>query len=185
VIRSRQEIEEQAEGLGLRLGRAVRYRLLMARQALIQAAQHGAFARMMDGINQRQQKLDDLTFRLEKTERRLIEQHRRRWERASAAVRHYDARRVLAGIRKDLASQTANLAAATRNALVFQKSRLHRLQLQLQALSPVSILERGYALVFDSSGKLVKSTAQVGIGDEISARLAQGTLTARVQKKES
>ena len=185
VIRSRQEIEEQAEGLRLRLGRAVRYRLLMARQALIQAAQQGAFARMMDGINQRQQKLDDLTFRLEKTERRLIEQHRRRWERASAAVRHYDARRVLAGIRKDLASQTANLAAATRNALVFQKSRLHRLQLQVQALSPVSILERGYALVFDSSGKLVKSTAQVGIGDEISARLAQGTLTARVQKKES
>jgi len=185
VIRSRQEIEEQAEGLRLRLGRAVRYRLLMARQALIQAAQQGAFARMMDGINQRQQKLDDLTFRLEKTERRLIEQHRRRWERASAAVRHYDARRVLAGIRKDLASQTANLAAATRNALVFQKSRLHRLQLQVQALSPVSILERGYALVFDSSGKLVKSTAQVGIGDEISTRLARGTLTARVQKKES
>jgi len=72
-----------------------------------------------------------------------------------------------------------------RNALVFQKSRLGRLQLQLQALSPVSILERGYALVFDSSGKLVKSTAQVGIGDDISARLAQGTLTARVQKKES
>ena len=185
VIRSRQEIEEQAEGLRLRLGRAVHYRLLMARQALIEAAQQGAFARMMDGINQRQQKLDDLTFRLEKTERRLIEQHRRRWERASAAVRHYDARRVLAGIRKDLASQTANLAAATRNALVFQKSRLHRLQLQLQALSPVSILERGYALVFDSSGKLVKSTAQVRIGDEISARLAQGTFTARVQKKES
>ena len=183
VIRSRQEIEEQAESLHLRLARAVRYRLLMARQALIEAAQHGAFARMMDGINQRQQKLDDLTFRLEKTERRLIEQHRRRWERASAAVRHYDARRVLAGIRKDLASQTANLAAATRNALVFQKSRLHRLQLQLQALSPVSILERGYALVFDSSGKLVKSTAQVKMGDEISARLAQGTLTARVEKK--
>ncbi len=185
VIRSRQEIEDQAEGLRLRLARAVRYRLLMARQALIEAAQHGAFARMMDGINQRQQKLDDLTFRLEKTVRRLIEQHRRRWERASAAVRHYDARRVLAGIRKDLASQTANLAAATRNALVFQKSRLGRLQLQLQALSPVSILERGYALVFDSSGKLVKSTAQVDLGDEISARLAQGTLTARVQKKQS
>jgi exodeoxyribonuclease VII large subunit len=183
VIRSRQEIEEQAEGLRLRLARAVRYRLLMARQALIEAAQHGAFARMMDGINQRQQKLDDLTFRLEKTERRLIEQHRRRWERASAAVRHYDARRVLAGIHKDLGSQTANLTAAMRNALVFQKSRLDRLQLQLQALSPVSILERGYALVFDSSGKLVKSTAEMAIGDEISARLAQGTLTARVEKK--
>jgi len=184
VIRSRQEIEEQAESLRLRLARAVRYRLLIARQTLTEVAQHGAFARMMDAINQRQQKLDDLSFRLEKAERRLLEQHRRRWERASASVRHYDARRVLAGIRKDLASQTANLAAAIRNVLVIHKSRLERLQLQLQALSPVAILERGYALVFDSAGKLVKSTAQVEAGEEISARLAKGTLRARVENKE-
>jgi exodeoxyribonuclease VII large subunit len=183
VIRSRQEIEEQAESLRLRLARAIRYRLLRAKQTLTEAAQQGAFARMMDGINQRQQKLDDLTYRLEKSQRRLIEQNRRRWERASAAVRHYDARRVLAGIGKDLASQTSNLAAAIRNMLLVHKSRLERLQLQLQALSPVAILERGYALVFDASGKLVKDTAQVEVGDEISARLAQGTLTARVGKK--
>src|SRR5262249_1351458 len=150
-------------------------------QALTTAAQHGAFVRMMDGINQRQQKLDDLNFRLEKAERRVIEQHRRRWERASAAVRHYDARRVVAGIRKDLASHTANLGAAVRNRLIVQKSRLERLQLQLQALSPVAILERGYALVFDSAGKLVKSTDQVEVGDRISARLAQGRLTAKVE----
>src|SRR6266567_4577799 len=95
VIRSRQEIEDQAEALRSRLARAVRYRLLMARQVLTEAAQHGAFGRMINGINQRQQKLDDLGFRLENAERRLIEQHRRRWERASAAIRHYDARRVL------------------------------------------------------------------------------------------
>jgi len=183
VIRSRQEIEEQAESLRMRLARAIRYRLLMAKQTLTEAAQQGAFARMMDGINQRQQKLDDLTYRLEKSERRLIEQNRRRWERASAAVRHYDARRVLAGIGKDLASQTGNLAAAIRNMLLVHKSRLERLQLQLQALSPVAILERGYALVFDESGKLVKDTTQVEVGDEISARLARGTLTARIEKK--
>jgi len=183
VIRSRQEIEAQAEELNRRLERAVRYRLLMARQELTELAQHGAFARMMDGINQRQQKLDDLTHRLEKAERRVIEQNRRRWERASAAARHYDARRVLAGIRKDLQSRTDNLAAAIRNTLLVYKSRLERLQLQLQALSPVAILERGYALVFDSGGKLVKAAAQVEVGAEISTRLAQGTLTARVEKK--
>jgi exodeoxyribonuclease VII large subunit len=184
VIRSRQEIEEQAEGLRLRLARAVRYRLLMAKQALTEAAQHGAFARMTDGINQRQQKLDDLSYRLEKTERRLIEQHRRRWERASAAVRHYDARRVLAGMRKDLASETANVAAAMHKALVRHRSRLDRLQHQLKALSPMAILERGYALVFDSSGTVVRSASQVEAGDEISARLAEGRFTARVERKD-
>jgi exodeoxyribonuclease VII large subunit len=182
VIRSRQEIEEQAEALRLRLARAIRYRLLIAKQTLTEVAQHGAFARMMDLINQRQQKLDDLSFRLEKAERRLLEQHRRRWEHASAAVRHYDARRVLAGIRNDLKSRTAAMAVAMRNLLLRRGSRLDHIQHQLKALSPVAILERGYALVFDSSGKLVKSTAQVDPGDEISARLAHGTLTARVEK---
>src|SRR5258707_7293190 len=40
VIRSRQEIEEQAEGLHQRLARAIRYRLLIARPGLSEAAQH-------------------------------------------------------------------------------------------------------------------------------------------------
>ncbi|HJT71670.1 MAG TPA: exodeoxyribonuclease VII large subunit, partial [Terriglobales bacterium] len=53
VIRSRQEIEDQAESLRQRLARAMRYRLLIARQNLTEVAQHGTFARMMDGINQR------------------------------------------------------------------------------------------------------------------------------------
>jgi exodeoxyribonuclease VII large subunit len=185
VIRSRQEIEDQPEGLRLRLARAVRYRLLMAKQALTEAAQHGAFARMMGLINQRQQKLDDLSYRLEKAETKLIDQHRRRWERASAAVRHYDAKRVLAGIGQDFVSHTSAVAAAMRAILLRQRSRLDQIQHQLRALSPVAILERGYALVFDSSGKLVKSTSQVEVGDEISARLARGSLVARIEKKDN
>ncbi|HET8825471.1 MAG TPA: exodeoxyribonuclease VII large subunit [Terriglobales bacterium] len=182
VIRSRQELEEQASGLQERLARAMRYRLLMARQVLTEATQHGAFARMTDGINQRQQRLDDLTFRLEKSERRLIEQHRRRWERAAAAVRHYDARRVLAGIKRDLTSHTATLGAAMKTALLRNRSRIEQIDHQLKALSPVAILERGYALVFDSGGKLVKNSAQVNAGDQISAKLARGQITARVEK---
>src|SRR5947208_13037466 len=113
VIRSRQEAEEQAEALRQRLARAARYRLLMAKQALTEAAQHGAFGRMINGINQRQQKVDDFTYRLEKAERRMLEQQRRRWESAAAAVRHYDVRRMLSGIGKELDAGIAAMAAAT------------------------------------------------------------------------
>jgi len=183
VIRSRQEIEEQAEGLRLRLARSMRYRLLMARQVLTEAARHGAFARMMDAINQRQQRLDDLRFRVEKAERKLLEQHRRRWDRASASVRHYDGRRMLAGIRRDLTACTSAFAAAIHTALLRHRSRLDQREHQLKALSPLAILERGYALVFDRSGTLIKSSAQVASGDEISARLSQGSLIARVESK--
>ena len=183
VIRSRQEIEEQAEALHLRLARSIRYRLLIAKQRLTESAQQGAFARMMEAINQRQQRLDDFGFRLEKAERRNIEQHLRRWERASAAVRHYDARRVLAGIGRDLVSHTGTLTALMRALLLRQKSRLEQCEHQLKALSPIAILERGYALIFDASGSLIKNVAQVEVGHAISARLSQGTLTARVEKK--
>jgi exodeoxyribonuclease VII large subunit len=151
---------------------------------LTKGAQHGAFARMMDGINRRQQRLDDLTYRLEKSQRKLIEQQRRRWERASAAVRHYDARRVLAGIRHDLAAQLTAIAHAMRTRLLQQKSRLEQSERQLKALSPVAVLDRGYALVFNAAGKLVRSTTQVQPGDEISAQLSDGRVIAKVEKSE-
>lgn len=47
----------------------------------------------------------------------------------------------------------------------------------------MAILERGYALVFDAEGKLVKDANQVHDGQEIEARLARGRLGAVVKKR--
>jgi len=184
VIRSRQEIEEQAASLNDRLGRAMRYRLLIGRQALTELAQHRAFARMMEVIHQRQQVLDDLTHRLELAQRQLLGQMRRHWEAVSATVRHYDLRLVLSGMRKELASGTAALVAVMRNLLLQYKVRSERLHTALESLSPLAILERGYALVFDSEGKLLKDARRLKVGDEISARLAHGEIHAAVTKKQ-
>ena len=182
VIRSRQEVEEQAEGLRQRLLRAVRYRLLMGRQALTELAQHGAFARMVDVINRRQQKLDELKNRLERGERQILEQDRRRVETAAAAIRHYDVRRMLSSVHKELDARVAGMLAAARTILLRRRGELNQLSGQLEALSPLAILDRGYALVFDSSGVLLKDANQVKAGDEISARLAKGSLTATVKR---
>jgi exodeoxyribonuclease VII large subunit len=180
VIRSRQDIEAQAEDLSRRLERALRYRLLMARQELANRAQHGAFARTMDSIHRRQQKMDELSFRLEKAERQLLERCHRRTENLAAAIRHYDARRRLAAIRQQLAARVDNLAAATHRSLLQNRGILERRTASLEALSPVAILNRGYALVFDSNGQLVKDAAQLTRGDELSACLARGRVRARV-----
>jgi exodeoxyribonuclease VII large subunit len=185
VIRSRQEIEEQMDGLHRRLEKAMRYHLLIARQNLTELARHGAFARMMDLIHRRQQRLDDLVHRLAQAERSIIENQRRRFETLSAAVRHYDVRRVLASMSKDLEARTTALISVFRNFLLERKVRLERMDTALQALSPLAILERGYALVFDASGKLLKDAAKVKAGDEISARLAKGTVVATVRQKKT
>jgi exodeoxyribonuclease VII large subunit len=184
VIRSRQEVEEHAAALAERLSRAIRYRLLMGRQALTELARHGAFARMMELVRQRQQRLDDLTYRLELAERQLLQQMHRRWEMISSAVRHYDLRRVLSGIRKELDSGTAALVAVMRNILLQHRVRSERLHTALESLSPLAILERGYALVFDSQGQLLKDARGLNLGDEISARLAHGEIRAAVTKKQ-
>lgn len=184
VIRSRQEIEENAAALHERLSRAMRYRLLMGRQALTELAQHGAFNRIMEVIRQRQQKLDDLTHRIEVAARLLLEQMRRRWETVSAAIRHYDLRLVLSGMRKELDSKTTALVSVTRNVLLQHRVRAERLDTALQSLSPLAILDRGYALVFDAEGELLKDASRINVGDQISARLAHGQIQAGVTKKE-
>jgi exodeoxyribonuclease VII large subunit len=182
VIRSRFEVDEQLGGLHRRLDKAMRYQLLMARQNLTELAQHGAFARMMDLIHRREQRLDDLVNRLAHAQRDVFEKQRRRFEALSLAVRHYDVRRVLAGMKKDLDARTTGITSAVRNFLLERKVRLERMETALQALSPLAILERGYALVFDASGNVLRDGGRVKAGDEISARLAKGTVSATVKK---
>ncbi len=184
VIRSRQDVEEQVKRLGGCLEKAMRYRLLMGRQHLTELARHGAFARMMDLIRRRQQKVDDLVYRLGHAERNLLQAQRRRFDTLAAAVRHYDLRLVLAGVRKELDAKVASMAAAARSLLLHRRSRLERVTGQLEALSPVAILGRGYALVFDAAGKLVKDAQQLKTGDDVSARLARGQITATVKKSQ-
>jgi len=74
------------------------------------------------------------------------------------------------------------VAAAMRNQLLQNKVRLERMARALDMLSPLAILDRGYALVFDQAGQLVKDSGQVKVGEEISARLARGEIRATVRE---
>ena len=62
-----------------------------------------------------------------------------------------------------------------------KQSRWERLHSSLNALSPKAILARGYALVFDAAGNLVKEAAQLKTGDAVRTQLAQGEFTATVE----
>ena len=181
VIESKHRLAEHLAHLHQRLDRATRYRLLIARNQLQELAQHGAFARIRDLMAQRAQRLDDLTYRLVADYRTLLHEQHRRLEIAAARVRHFDFRRSLAATRSRLDSGTETLMRAFRAYLAGHRSRLDRFTAEINALSPVRILERGYALVFDSSGALVKDAAQLAPGQEISARLAHGGFTAEVK----
>ena len=182
VIESKHRLAEHLAHLHQRLDRASRYRLLMARNQLQELAQHGAFTRIRDLMAQRAQRLDDLTYRLLADYRTLLHEHHRRLEIAAARVRHFDFRRSLAVARGRLDSGTETLVRAFRAYLTGHRSRLDRFMAEINALSPVRILERGYALVFDAAGALVKDATQLAPGQEISARIARGAFTAKVKE---
>src|SRR5215813_10695908 len=184
VIESKHRLEEHLAHLHERLSRGARYRLLMARQQLTELAQHGAFRRIQDLLARRSQRLDELTFRLATGFQSLLREFGRRLEIAGSRVRHFDFRRQLALTRSSLDSGTAALLHAMRARLAGDRARLQQLSAKLDALSPLNILDRGYALVFDAKGGLVKDASLLQPGQEVTGRVAKGSFVAEVKKTE-
>ena len=58
---------------------------------------------------------------------------------------------------------------------------------RLEALSPLSVLARGYSVVADTNGNAIRSVSNVNVGDGINVRVSDGTVRATVQsiQKES
>ena len=63
------------------------------------------------------------------------------------------------------------------------QANLSALQARLAASDPRSILSRGYALVTDSTGRIVKSTSSVNVGDALQIRYSDGKLNCTVDGK--
>ena len=180
VISARQQLEQQIDALGRRLEHGIRYRLMLTRQRFQDLSEHRAVLRISDTIRRRQQRLDDLSGRLLVSEKERLQGYRRRLELAAVRVRHHDLRRVFQGMKKDLQTISAQLPRAMRAALLGQRGRWERSVARLNALSPLNILQRGYAVVFDPVGKPVTNSSQVSQGDELKLRLAKGSVDAAV-----
>lgn len=181
VIRSKQDLQECVSALRERLRRAVEYKLLRARQNFTSVEKNRVFARMEDAIARRQQRVDDLKFRLESLMRTRLGEASRRLELGVSRLSQRDLCQQLRTRERELLSRVQTLSEAMRRYLMQRRSRLEQASGKLNALSPVAILERGYSLVFDAQGDLVKDASQVVAGDLIKLRLARGGVDARVE----
>src|SRR5213595_301586 len=145
VIQSKQSLDEQVANLRQRLGRAARYRILVAQKTLSEMAQHQVFARISDAIARRQQRTDDLTYRLAAGYERSLRMARQRVDVASARLRHFDLRRVFTGLRREIDARQQGLNNALRHFLGQRRASLEQSAASLEQLSPLKVLERGYA----------------------------------------
>jgi len=65
------------------------------------------------------------------------------------------------------------------------RERLALAAASLDALSPLAVLQRGYAIAQDVAGKPLRDTASVNPGDAVSVRLAKGRLATRIERIEA
>ena len=75
------------------------------------------------------------------------------------------------------------LAAAAQSRLGREEQRFARNAAALDAMSPLKVLGRGYAMVQAADGSVLRSARQVQTGDRIEVRLGEGTLGCRVEEK--
>jgi exodeoxyribonuclease VII large subunit len=204
VIRSKHELAEKVLAFHKRLTQAVNYKLLRANNALSNLVQHAVFARMQDSIARRQQRTDDLVYRLAQAQSRILksqsrrlaglEEHLQRHDlrvRTGEMSRQLDARsvqletamaRMLVERHTHLNRLSVSLASAGPNLILRRRSHWERVDSQLEALSPKAILARGYALVFDKKGQLVKQASQLKPGDQVRTQLSSGEFTSKVER---
>jgi exodeoxyribonuclease VII large subunit len=127
------------------------------------------------------QRLDDFSFRVEAAMSSQFRQRRREVSELAAAVLRHDPRQGLAKARERLATCRARTDRSLERTLNRSAARLSALEARLHSLSPLAVLDRGYALVLDAQGGVVRSIAHVSAGDDLVTRLCDGTFTSRVK----
>lgn len=89
--------------------------------------------------------------------------------------------RRLGECRNQLVRRSEQLTRLPARVLDRQSARLSACAGRLQALSPLSVLARGFSVVTDSAGSLVTDSGQLASGDVVKLQLASGSAQAQIQ----
>src|SRR5437762_4353223 len=163
VIKSKAELAGRVQQAERRLVSAVRYRLNRLQNFWASKIGSRGFVVAETRIRRMIQRGDDLSFRIEQS------------GRAGAFIR----------------SRTHRLAICEQRLVIAVQQRLRkwhqafgRIAHTLDALSPLAVLERGYAICLAPDGRVVRSADAVEVDRIVKVKLHQGSLSARVTAKE-
>jgi len=181
ITEAQYKIAEYLASQNIRLERAARFQLLQAQQRLASMSTSRAESRMAALLRRLEQRTDDLSFRMEAAVTGPLRQQQRRVADLTAAVLRHDPRQKLAQVRERLATARTRLDRALERMIHASAATVNSLDARLHSLSPLAVLDRGYALVLNAEGGLVRSTLQLTQGDQVTTRLADGAFLSRVE----
>ncbi len=182
VTEAQHKIAEHLATQSHRLERAARFQLLQARQRFSRVPASRAEGRVTAILYRLAQQLDDLAFRSETWARMMLRVRSDRVSELQAAVLRHDPRQRLAHANSHLWDFRARMDRSLERLIEASQSRLGALDARLNALSPLAVLDRGYALVLTEAGQVVRSAAQVEAGDRVTTRVADGAFVSRVDE---
>jgi exodeoxyribonuclease VII large subunit len=184
VVNTRREFDKHVADLRQTLLAQMRYRILVLSRRVHELGARRGFRRPLDLLRQQRQRADELTSRIAHALRANLALSTKRFNVAHKRIVAFDFRMKIAAVRLRLEKLQLELASRSDRALRQKRERLDRLNLQLHERSPLRVLERGYAIATDSTGQILRSSAQVTVGDAVTLRLHQGRLTTSVTAKE-
>lgn len=129
------------------------------------------------------QRIDELEARLHRAQQRHRQQAGARLEQLLRRLRHNSPALGIRRRQEQLRQLQVRLVTAMQHTQVLRQRRLKELVRALDAVSPLAVLGRGYAIVCRrEDGQIVRSAAEVAAGDEVEARLHSGRLICTVKQ---
>jgi exodeoxyribonuclease VII large subunit len=161
-----------------RLVRAMNARVAARRAELDRASRRLQDPRL--AIASFQQTLDDRTSRLDRTWQRLSGDARAQVLALDRRLRVLHPSVRIAREKAEMTALSVRLSAAVRRAMGGRDKRLEGLAARLDAMSPLKVLARGYAIATRSDGRAVRDASDVAAGDPILLRVRSARIDARV-----
>jgi exodeoxyribonuclease VII large subunit len=183
VVRAEAELAARVAAGAARLAQAARRRIDRARAQLVPLSGSRALGSVPLALSRLAAHVADLGHRLELAQRAALGRRRRMLATWTARLSPEGQRARLAARRHRLHAAQAALRAAAARRAALARSRCAALGGRLEALSPLAVLARGYALVTREGrpAAVVRDAATLALGEPVTVRLARGAFAAKVE----
>ncbi len=182
VVCTRESLFEQLQNQRARAKQALRYRILILSRELSRKGGDRAHALVQRAISQRAQRVDEFDRRLMLSKERALQTRRNRLAELSRRLGENNIELKIAGSRHRHHLLSDRLERCWQHTAARLQTRLAKAEAQLNHLSPLAVLQRGYALVQAPDGRLVRDSAEAEVGDRLTIRLSRGRLESTVTK---
>lgn len=181
LVPDRRETLARLETLARRLFRAQRQLLDQQQQRLdhVQARLRHPGERILD----QRRRAGELERRLFHGLRQRLAAERRRLEQIELRLMRQTPERRLALAREEVEELRQRLLNALPRQLERQRERLESLARALNAVSPLGVLGRGYAIVENGEREVVRRAQDTRPGQQLSVRLGEGRLRVEVKRR--